>query len=144
KQFGLTGKDVTVAVIDTGIYPHADLIEPKNRIIAFKDFIKDQTEAYDDNGHGTHCAGDIASNGHQSDGKYIGPAPDASLIGVKVLDQDGGGRLSTIMKGITWCIKHKDEYNIRIISLSLGAEAFESYRDDPLSQAAQKAWHHGI
>src|SRR5699024_8879146 len=84
KQFGFTGNNVTVAVIDTGIYPHADLTEPENRIIAFKDFIQEQTTAYDDNGHGTHCAGDVASNGYQSDGKYSGPAPNASLVGVKV------------------------------------------------------------
>lgn len=74
-----------------------------------------------------------------SDGKYTGPASGASLIGVKVLDKNGGGRLSAMLKGIAWCIKHKEEYNIRIISLSLGAKAYDSYRDDPLSQAVQSA-----
>ncbi|WP_106497856.1 S8 family peptidase [Lentibacillus sp. Marseille-P4043] len=144
EQLGFTGKDVTVAVIDTGIHPHTDLTKPTNRLIAFKDFINEQEEPYDDNGHGTHCAGDVAGNAFQSEGKYVGPAPEASIIGVKVLDQAGGGRLSTIMKGIEWCIKHKEEHAIRIISLSLGAQAYESYRDDPLALAAQKAWHHGI
>ncbi|GAB4075199.1 serine protease AprX [Barrientosiimonas marina] len=144
EQLGFTGDDVTVAVIDTGIHPHPDLIESENRIIAFKDFIQDQTDPYDDNGHGTHCAGDVASSGSQSDKKYMGPAPKASLVGVKVLNKDGGGKLSTIVKGIVWCIDHKDEYNIRVLSLSLGAEAFESFREDPLSQTVQKAWHHGM
>ncbi|WP_088049911.1 S8 family peptidase [Virgibacillus dakarensis] len=144
EQSGFTGKDVGIAIIDTGIFPHDDLTKQANRIVAFKDFINDNKEAYDDNGHGTHCAGDAAGDGYQSDGKYTGPAPEASLIGVKVLDQNGSGRLSTIIKGISWCIQHKEDYNIRVISLSLGAEAYESYRDDPLAQAAQEAWHQGI
>ncbi|WP_100011609.1 S8 family peptidase [Lentibacillus sediminis] len=144
EQLGFTGKNVGIAVIDTGIYPHADLTEQANRIVAFKDFINDNEEAYDDNGHGTHCAGDAAGDGYQAEGEYAGPAPEASLIGVKALDQNGGGRLSTIIQGITWCIEHKEDYNIRIISLSLGAPAYESYRDDPLSQAVQEAWHQGI
>src|SRR5699024_3725732 len=94
--------------------------------------------------HGTHCAGDVAGNAFQSDGQYIGPAPEASIVGVKALDKDGGGRLSTIIQGIEWCLNNKESFDIRVISLSLGAPAHESYRDDPLAQAAQKAWHAGI
>lgn len=144
EQYGYTGKGVTVAVIDTGVYAHADLTEPTNRIVAFKDFVNDREEPYDDNGHGTHCAGDAAGNAYRSDGKYIGPAPEASVVGVKVLDENGSGRLSTIIKGISWCMDNKEKYDIRILSLSLGATAHESYRDDPLALATQKAWHNGI
>lgn len=144
EQLGVTGKDIGIAVIDTGIYPHDDFTKEENRMVAFKDFINDNEEAYDDNGHGTHCAGDAAGDGHMADGKYVAPAPKASLIGVKALDQDGSGRLSTIIQGITWCMEHQDDYNIRIISLSLGSPAYETYRDDPLSQAVQEAWHQGI
>lgn len=140
----LSGRGVTIAVLDTGIYPHMDLTTPENRIIAFHDLINGETQPYDDNGHGTHCAGDAAGNGVASDGKYIGPAPEASLVGVKVLDAAGGGSLSTIIEGIQWCIENKDTYDIDIINLSLGAEALESFRDDPLSMAAQEAWHQGI
>src|SRR5699024_10225820 len=87
----LSGIGVTIAVLDTGIYPHDDLTTPENRIIAFHDLINGETEPYDDNGHGTHCAGDAAGNGALSDGKYKGPAPEADIIGVKVLDESGGG-----------------------------------------------------
>src|SRR5699024_3716375 len=86
---GLTGKGVHVAVVDTGIYPHKDLTKPTNRIVAFKDFIKNREKPYDDNGHGTHCAGDAVGNGYLSDGKYKGPASEAGVIGVKVLDKSG-------------------------------------------------------
>ena len=144
EQLNLTGNGVTIAVIDTGIHPHDDLTSPTNRIIAFHDLINGESEPYDDNGHGTHCAGDAAGNGSLSNGKYIGPAPEASIIGLKVLDEQGSGRLSTIIEGLEWCIDHKEEHNIRIISLSLGAPAYESFRDDPLSLAAQQAWHQGI
>ncbi|MFC2947354.1 S8 family serine peptidase [Virgibacillus sediminis] len=144
KNLQLTGKDITIAVIDTGVYPHEDLTNPANRIVAFKDLVGDKKEPYDDNGHGTHCAGDAAGNGHLSGGEYVSPAPEASIVGIKALDKDGGGRLSTIMEGIEWCIEHKEEYNIRIISLSLGAPAYESFRDDPLSLTVQEAWHKGI
>ncbi|AXI09918.1 serine protease [Oceanobacillus zhaokaii] len=144
EQLNLTGNGVTIAVIDTGVHPHEDLTSPTNRIIAFQDFINGESEPYDDNGHGTHCAGDAAGNGSLSNGKYMGPAPEASIIGIKVLDKQGSGRLSTIIEGLEWCIDHKEEYNIRIISLSLGAPAYESFREDPLSLAAQAAWHQGI
>ncbi|MGJ9457658.1 S8 family serine peptidase [Oceanobacillus sp. CF4.6] len=144
KNLDLTGNGITIAVIDTGIHPHEDLITPSNRIIAFQDFINGQNEPYDDNGHGTHCAGDAAGNGNLSNGRYVGPAPEASIIGIKVLDEQGSGRLSTIIEGLEWCMDHKEAHNIRIISLSLGAPAYESFRDDPLSRAAQKAWHQGI
>ncbi|QKY71406.1 S8 family peptidase [Lentibacillus sp. CBA3610] len=140
----LSGNDVTIAVLDTGIHPHDDLTTPENRITAFHDLINGETEPYDDNGHGTHCAGDAAGNGALSNGEYQGPAPEASIVGVKVLDEMGGGSLSTIVEGIEWCIDNREAHNIRIISLSLGASAHESFRDDPLAIAAQEAWHSGI
>ncbi|SMO76070.1 S8 family peptidase [Melghirimyces algeriensis] len=141
---GLTGKDVTVAVIDTGVHPHKDLMEPDSRIIAFSDLVSGKEDPYDDQGHGTHCAGDIAGNGFLSEGLYAGPATEAKVVGVKVLDHQGSGRLSTVIKGVEWCVEHRDQYGIRVLSLSLGAPAFESYRDDPLAQAVETAWHKGI
>ena len=98
----LPEREVTVAVLDTGIFPHKDLTDPetgKSRVIGFKDFINDRTEPYDDNGHGTHCAGDVASNGETSGGKEIAPAPEASLVGIKVLSGSGSGSFSGIIEG---------------------------------------------
>lgn len=136
-----TGKNITVAVLDTGIYNHPDL---SGRIIGFKDFINNRNSPYDDNGHGTHVAGDIASSGISSNFRYRGPAPDALLVGVKILNAAGSGTLSGIIQGIQWCINNKDEYNIRIINMSLGAPAVQSYWDDALCQASESAWYSGI
>lgn len=141
-QSEYTGLGKTIAIIDTGIHPHDDI---KDRITGFVDLIGGKTEPYDDNGHGTHCAGDAAGNGLSSiDRKYIAPAPEAKLVGVKVLDKRGAGSLSTVIQGIQWCTQNKEQYNIDIISLSLGSEAIESASDDPVVQAVERAWENGI
>ncbi len=142
----LTGKGVTIAVIDTGIYSHQDL---SGRIIEFVDFINQKSEPYDDNGHGTHCAGDALGDGSASSGRYRGPAPEANLVGVKVLNKIGSGTLETVMQGVEYCIKYNEsnsDRKIDIISMSLGATAqrFESENDDPMVQIVEKAWEAGI
>ncbi|MBS4021906.1 MAG: S8 family peptidase [Dethiobacter sp.] len=134
----ITGEGIVVAVLDTGIYAHADL---DGRIVGFADFVKNRTEPYDDNGHGTHVAGCIAASGRESGAKYRGPAPGARVVGVKVLNKVGMGSLSTVIEGIQWCIDRK---NIRIINMSLGSPANMSYVDDPVCQAVEKAWQDGI
>lgn len=141
KDNGLTGEGSTIAIIDTGIHPHEDL---QDRIIGFADFVNGNNEPYDDNGHGTHCAGDAAGNGALSDGQYQGPAPDANLVGVKVLNRMGSGSLSTVIEGIDWCIQNQSEYNINILSLSLGSDAMESAEDDPVVSAVEIAWDNGM
>jgi serine protease AprX len=143
-QFGLTGKGVTIAIIDTGIYPHPNLINPSNRIIGFKDFINGRTSPYDDNGHGTHVAGDAASNGYTSSGLYSGPATEANLVGVKVLNAEGSGTLSNVLAGIDWTIQNKSTFSIAIMNLSLGAQPTTNYKNDPLAQASEDAWLAGI
>ncbi|NLI14485.1 S8 family peptidase [Pelotomaculum propionicicum] len=137
----LTGRGIVVAVLDTGIYEHPDLA---GRIVAFKDLVKQKTDPYDDNGHGTHCAGDIGADGSQSGSLYRGPAYEAGLVGVKVLNKMGSGSLSTVIEGIQWCIDNKESLGIRVLSMSLGSSATESHVSDPVCQAVEAAWSRGI
>ncbi|MBF8982320.1 S8 family peptidase [Lutibacter sp. B2] len=140
---GYTGKDVGIAIVDTGVYPHNDLVKPTNRIIAFKDIVNGKTSPYDDDGHGTHVAGIAAGNGY-SNPIYRGIAPEANIIGVKVLDENGSGSTSDILAGLQWVVDNKDKYNIKIVNMSLGAPADTSYMEDPLAKAAASAVAHGL
>ncbi|WP_243116564.1 S8 family peptidase [Marinisporobacter balticus] len=142
-DIGYTGKDVGIAVLDTGVYPHDDLVKPANRIIAFKDFVNNKTYPYDDDGHGTHVAGIAAGNGY-ANRKYKGIAPDANIIGVKVLDETGSGSTSDILAGLQWVIDNKDKYNIKIVNMSLGSPADKTYREDPLAKGAAEAVKNGL
>lgn len=144
KNYGLTGKGVVIAVLDTGIDPHPDFTKPENRIVHFKDFVNGKIAAYDDNGHGTHVAGCAAGNGWSSGGKYRAPASEAKLVGIKVLDSQGEGYSSSIIAGIDYCIQKKAELKIRIINLSLGGEATAPYTSDPLAMATARAVKAGI
>lgn len=143
-QWEATGSGMAIAIVDTGVAAHDDLSKPDHRIVGFRDFVNGREEPYDDHGHGTHVAGIAAGNGYASDGTYVGAAPEADVVGVKVLDASGAGRASTILKGIDWCIREKETHNIRVLNLSLGGPATEPYTDDPLSKMVEQAWHSGI
>jgi serine protease AprX len=141
---GITGKDVTIAVIDTGIAPHLDLMYPETRIVGWHDLVNGRSDPYDDNGHGTHVAGIIAGNGVSSRGKYKGMVPEAKLVGVKVLDRKGSGNTSDVIAALEWCMVNQKTYNIKVINLSLGTAAQSSFREDPLCKAVEAAWRQGM
>lgn len=143
-QYNLTGSGIGIAIIDTGVYPHPDLALGNNRIVAFKDFVKGLNFPYDDNGHGTHVAGVAAGNGHMSDGKYMGIAPQANIIAIKSMDKNGAGSTSDIVAGMDWILKNKNKYNIRIVSLSIGSDPDLSESKDPLVKAVNRLWDEGI
>jgi serine protease AprX len=142
-QQGITGGGVTVAILDSGIAADADLVQPQNRILASVNFA-DQRLTSDPGGHGTHIAGIVAGNGTRSGGEFIGIAPRANVVDVRVLGNTGSGRISSVIRGIEWVLAHRAAYNIRIINLSFGAPATLPYRVDPMSAAVEIAWRRGL
>ena len=132
---GYTGAGVTMAIIDTGIdgnHTALDDLDDDNatndpKIVAFYDAINNpgatngsEIFPYDDNGHGTHCAGITAGTG-APDYQHIGVAPQANLVGVKVLDGGGSGSFAAVMAGMEWTVEKRHDFNIRAASMSLGA-----------------------
>jgi serine protease AprX len=142
-QQGISGSGVTVAVLDSGVAADLDLVAPANRILASVNFA-DERLASDPGGHGTHIAGIIAGNGSRSGGQFVGMAPQANIVDVRVLGRTGSGRISSVVRGIEWALAHRTVYNIRVINLSFGARAPLSYRLDPMSAAVEMAWRRGL
>ncbi|MEJ2597625.1 MAG: S8 family peptidase [Anaerolineales bacterium] len=146
---GDLGVGVTVAVVDTGIGWHQGLfkgLDGKNsgRILAWKDFVGNFSTPHDPNGHGTHVAGIIANSQKGADGEWDGVAPGVSLVGVRVLNQQGFGTYETVIKGVQWVVENMDQYHIRVMNLSMVAPVQSPYWADPLDQAVMKAWASGI
>jgi serine protease AprX len=137
---GTTGRGVTIAVLDSGVAADPDL---GNRILASVNFA-DQRVSSDPGGHGTHVAGIVAGDGTRSAGEFVGVAPGANIVDVRVLGRTGSGRISSVVRGIEWVIAHKTTYAIRVINLSLGAPVTASYRTDPMAAAVEIAWQRGL
>jgi serine protease AprX len=146
---GVTGKGVTVAVVDTGIGAHPGLVNPirgqkGNRLIGWADFVERSRKPVDPNGHGTHVAGIVANSEKGADGEWNGVAPGVRLVGVRVLNADGFGTYEQVINGIQWVIDHKEKYGIKVMNLSLVAAVQSPYWADPLNQAVMQAWEEGI
>lgn len=123
--FGVSGKGLTAAVLDTGLNTaHVDFV---GRVLVQRNFTNDNQgdpqNAADGNGHGTNVAGIIVANGD-----HIGIAPEANVIPLKVLHNGGGGSFEAIGKALQWVIDNRETYNISVVCMSLGSES--NYTDD--------------
>ena len=133
---------IAVAIIDSGIRPHADL--PLSRIRAFKDFVTDSASPIDGCGHGTHVAGIIAGDGRRSNGLYAGIAPTVDIVPLRVLGDDCSGNTSDVIDALEWIGRNHDFYRIKVVNLSLGHAVLESIFTDPLVQAVERLSRKGV
>ncbi|MCB2294653.1 S8 family serine peptidase [Clostridium algoriphilum] len=116
-NYELSGKGIGVGIIDSGVYPHCDLINPNNRIKKFIDVVNNLNYPYDDNGHGTFISGLICSSGYGSRGMYKGVAINSHLYMIKAFNRLGKGFISDILFSLEALINESKEFNIKIICL---------------------------
>ena len=151
---GVTGKGVTVAVLDSGLWDHDLLTRDtagENRVLARYDAIDNSVveQLFDASGHGTHMTSVLAHSGATTragipTGSYKGIAPDVNLVSVKAFNVEGQGGFLDIVRGIQWVVDHRETYNIRVLNLSFGARPRWPYWLDPIDQAVMRAWASGI
>ena len=153
---GFLGQGVDVALLDSGVAPVDGI---KDRLIHGPDLSfdspADNLRYLDTYGHGTHMAGIIAGRDstiqpgredEELDKQFLGVAPKARVVSVKVASSSGATDVSQVIAGIDWVVQHRntDGLNIRVLNLSFGTDGTQSYLLDPLTYAAEVAWRKGI
>jgi serine protease AprX len=153
---GYTGQGIDVAVIDSGVVPVKGLDDP-GKVVYGPDLTLEtngSAKQKDTYGHGTHMSGIIAGRDPEAKGNkksgdasnFVGMAPDARIVSVKVADAKGQTDVSQAIAAIDWVVqnRNKNGLNIRVLNMSFGTDGVQDYVLDPLAFAAEQAWHKGI
>jgi serine protease AprX len=155
----ITGKGVTVALLDSGTAPVSGLDAPGK--LAFGPDLSIEANGVltdqDTFGHGTHLAGIIAGRDAATltdktiaglnPAVQLGVAPDASLLSLKLATTDGSTDVSQVIAALNWITEHPTNYDgsrVRVVNLSFGTDSLQPYQLDPLAAAAENAWRHGL
>ena len=150
---GLSGSGIGIAIVDSAVFDghHSFLGNNGNkRIVEKKEFITGGSE--DKFGHGTHVAAIAAGRGGKPGDNlstntlkdYQGIAPEANIIAVRALDNSGRGTTAKLIEAINWIMRERVRYNIRVVNMSLGTPAVETWRNDPLCRAVRQMTAAGI
>ena len=154
---GYTGAGVDIALIDSGVLSVNGLTTP-GKILNGPDLSfesqYDSLRYRDTFGHGTHMAGIIAGRDDEassalstdSSESFVGIAPDARIVSIKVADAHGVTDVSQVIAAIDWVVQHRHDgdLDIRVLNLSFGTDTTQSYVLDPLAYAVEQAWNQGI
>jgi serine protease AprX len=145
------GKGVTIAFIDSGFFPHPDLIKPRNRIKKIIDVTNEKrdrryfSDPHPESWHGMMTSVAAAGNGFLSNSTYRGIASEADVVLIKVMDASMRWiNTESITRGLRWAIDNAETYNIRIISMSVADDEPISSKDSPVDQAVEEAVRRGI
>src|SRR5262245_14866585 len=143
----LDGNGIGIAILDSGIYgahvAFKDAQTGQSRIVVNLDFTG-EGRTDDPYGHGTHVAAAAAGNGLVANGEYIGIAPRAKIINLRVLNSQGVGKVSNLLAALNWLLDNAATYNVRVANMSLGLPAVNSYKNDPLCLAVRELVNRGI
>jgi serine protease AprX len=138
------GEGVGVAVIDTGI---SEMNDFRGRLVHGPDLSGEGT-LVDTYGHGTAMAGIVGGDGTDSatnaGGAYVGVAPKATLVAVKVAGRNGAADVSTMLQAMHWVSAYRTQFNIRVLNLSWGTNSTQDPAVDPINYAVQRLWREGI
>jgi serine protease AprX len=154
---GYTGAGVDVAIIDTGVVPVEGLATP-GKIVYGPDLSLESQDPnlrnLDTNGHGTFLAGIVAGHGSAAGSgaaagdatNFLGVAPDARILSVKVGATDGSVDVSQVIAAIDWVVQHRNDgdLNVRVLLLAYGTNSTQRASVDPLAFAVEQAWRAGI
>jgi serine protease AprX len=139
---GNSGQGIGVAVLDTGVYASKDFnSNGPNRLVSNVGKGGPNADGF---GHGSHVAGLAAGSGVNSDGRYVGVAPQANIINVKIGDDQGFATVSDVINGLQFVLDNQAKYNIRVVNLSLRSDVAQSYTTDPLDAAVEFLTFRGI
>jgi serine protease AprX len=140
------GSNIGIAILDSGIYDsHKSLRDNNgNRSVVFSRDFTGEAIIDDVFGHGTHVAALAGGSDQVARGAYRGVAPKANILNLRVLGSNGTGRLTDLLSALDWILANRAAQNIRVVNLSLGMPAVDSYLDDPLCRAARRLVDAGI
>ncbi|MGB3904703.1 MAG: S8 family peptidase [Anaerolineae bacterium] len=140
-DMGLQGDRIGIAVIDSGVTKDGDFGQRIKRQLSFNPNSNTVNDVY---GHGTHVAGITGGDGSSSSGTYVGIAPCAQLISLKISDETGMAYESDTVDALQWVFDNKEKYEIRVLNLSVNSVVEQSYHTSPLDAAAEILWFNGI
>ena len=153
-------ENVIVAVVDIGISEDSNevfsgrvlegasftYIDKSQGGLSFGQNKYGTTNYTDDNGHGTHVSGIIASGGRLGDGSGIGVAPESGIVMLKVLEKDGSGKIKNMIRGMEWILLNHEKYGIRIVNISVGmpVKNIENPEEEELVKKVEQLWNTGL